>query len=350
MNSGKGKRRLTRVIVGLIAVFTALMILELSLRAYKSLTRDGVLHLATPSVNNRLDPRYGWISPKNVTYYKKDPCYGEGVVSYNEEGFRASPKKFARSASPLICILGDSTMQGYQIPDGEHLPHLLTEKIQSQYPDAYVLPLAVGGYGTLQEWLLYRDYCLPLSPDITILHWSPNDPQNNHFLADRYHGPNNIRPRPYLEDGRILIRRPYPLSFTDRLDELLIMKTLNVAAWRFSSRSAESLRGYEEEGWDVTDKLLERISSHAKIKIALVESQQVRAKNLLRYHGFLLAEYDPIPKSATCLPLDSHPNRDGHVLMLNALLPVLTKALADSAPSSTKQLQIVSSRSVQEAR
>ncbi|HUJ70829.1 MAG TPA: SGNH/GDSL hydrolase family protein [Verrucomicrobiae bacterium] len=319
----------------LLLIFTFLL-LEYGMRAVKAWTYDGCLYIGAPSINSRLDRKYGWMSPKSFRVYKNTACYGTGPLTYNEQGFRAPPPAEATNAYPIICILGDSTMQGYQIPDGGYLPHMLQHELEKTYRKPYVLPLAVGGYGTTQEWMLFEDFGRPLHPTILIWHWCGNDPQNNDYIAERCFGPsnNNERPRPYLEDGGIVIRHPYPLHICDRFDEMMSIRLVNGFLLKWTARPASELPPHLENGWKVADELIARVAGEVDHKIGLVGVGEDRAISMFRAHGFQVAEYS-YPKSCTCLPKDSHPNTEGHRLILQALMPVLRtelKSLDASAP------------------
>ena len=330
----KGIRRewLFNIVIAMLVFAMFSVALEYGLRAIKSLTRDGTLYLATQSINTRLHPKYGWLSPASFHFEKSDACYGQGSITYNEEGFRAPPLSQAKDADFVVCILGDSTMQGYQIPDGGHLPHLLENELGKTFKKPYVLPLAVGGYGSVQKWMLFEDYCRPLNPAVVILHWLSNDVVNNSYLAERYSGQalNSAHARPYLEDGRIVLRRPYPLRISGWFDNLLSVKLVNTFLLSRDARPPEELKRYEEMGWHVAEEVTTRLAESVDTKIVLVEVTEKRAMEMFRSQGFLVATYDPFPSEFRCLPRDGHPNTKGHQHMLNALLPVLNEALRDA--------------------
>jgi len=313
----------------LIPGISGLALLEIGLRAYKTLTYDGLLYVSGPSPNNMFHPKYGWISPRSAVYQKNDGCYGRGPVIYNSEGFRAPPLAEAERAWPIVCILGDSTMQGYQIPDGKYLPHLLRAELKKAYPDVYVLPLAVGGYGTLQEYMLYQDICRPLEPDLIIWHWAENDPVNNSFLAERSgKTSNNARRRPYFEGGQIVYKRPYPIHLSDYLDGLMILKIANTIALTLQSKPPlqEHLKNIER-GWVVSDHFIGLLAKNAKSPlIALVPETAIRATEMFRRHGYRIATYKPFSEEATCKPRDDHPNQRGHSAMLEVLLPTVCQS------------------------
>lgn len=310
-----------------LVLFAFLAAVEYGLRAWKSLTYDGVLHLATASINNRPHPRYGWAGPPSLRVRKDDACYGRGLVTYDADGFRS----LAHPQDPdvLVCLLGDSVLQAYQVPDGLTLADLVAARLRQHFQAPDVRPLAVGGYGTLQEWMLFEDYCRTRKPTAVILDWSGNDVINNSFLAERYGGSrnNNARPRPYLEDGSIRMRRPYPLHLTDGLDELLTVRLLNTALLDRERRSAGELARYEETGWQVADELLGRIARGVDHRIALVRADDTRARGMFERRGFRVVAYPDLPPEDKCLPRDFHPNPRGHRRLFDALWPALAREL-----------------------
>jgi hypothetical protein len=330
----RAKKRILAVAVAVLLLIPICIAVEYGLRAAKSSQLDGTLYVRTSSINCKPHPKYGWISHASLQFEKNDECYGSGTITYSEDGFRTRPLASAKDADIVICILGDSTMQGFQIPDGGHLPHLLEEELRKGHLNPYVLPLAVGGYGSVQQWMLFEDFCRPLDPTVVIQHWSSNDVINNSYLAERYSGTanNNARPRPYLENDRIVMRQPYPLHLNVWFDDLMITRVANSLLLRWQMRSPQDLQHYLESGWSVAEEMASRVSQGAKKKIALVEATDDRAIRLFRAQGFLVAAYDPVPVELTCLPRDPHPNTEGHLHMLNALLPVLDAALQGGRP------------------
>lgn len=328
-------RKWKRVVILLSILILMVVVLEYGLRAVKSVMMDGKLHIATSTINNRLHQTYGWLSPASRRYEKADACYGDGVVSYNDSGFRAPPLTEAADASPKVCILGDSTMQGYQMPDGGYLPHLLAAELAKQHDAPYVLPLAVLGYGSLQRWLLYQDFCREIQPDVVVWAWDDNDPTNDSYLADRNAGPNNARPRPYLEQGEIVIRHPYPIHLTDWIDSSLIVKILNGLVLLALKEEDETIRGYREQGWAVAETLTGRLAAEVDRPIALVSRDSTRAIEMFQRQGFELAVYGTFPDEERCLPKDIHPNTIGHQRMLRVLLPVVEQVLESDEPPVT---------------
>jgi hypothetical protein len=315
----------------LVVAILSLSLAEFALRAVRSLGRDGVLHLSSPSAEIEPHPRYGWISSSSQRVKKSDDCYGRGWVTYNEVGFRAPAMEQAVNADIVICILGDSVIHGFQLADGQHLPHLLEDRLRQDYSRPFVLPLAVGGYGSVQQWMLFEDYCRELDPAVVIQHWSVNDALNNSYFAERYSGPvnNNARPRPYLEDGRLVVRRPYPVRLSDQVDRLLLTRVLNTLILRWNVRP-ELVNPGLEHGWEVAEEVTRRLATTSGARIALVEKGDRRASEMFRRNGFRLAIHEPFTAEETCLPHDPHPNAAGHRRLLAALWPVLEESLQET--------------------
>jgi len=313
----------------------SLLLLEYALRTVRSLFQYGALYLSSPSADVEFHPKYGWISPSLLRVKKDDDCYGRGWVTYNDAGFRAPPMSDARDSDLVICILGDSTVHAFQIPDGQHLSHLLDSRLRQQFARPFVLPLAVGGYGSAQQWMLFEEYCRDLNPAVVIQHWCANDMINNSYVAERYSGPanNNARPRPYLEDGELVVRRPYPVHFSDWIDGLLIARAFNSLGLQWTEDPELASQGLEE-GWHVAEEVTRRLSESIPIKIALVEETEERAIEMFRRHSFVVATYSPFTANETCLPNDPHPNSAGHHRLLTALWPSLDDVLRRTAPGT----------------
>ena len=326
----KAKHLVFHVILWSILALFILGSLELGLRAYRSLAYDGGLFLLGSSPNYELHDKYGWISRSNFSHKKNNDFYGKGLAHYNAEGFRSRPLSEAAQADFKVCILGDSYMQGHQMPDGEHLPHLLEEALKKRFKNPYVLPLAVGGYGSLQQLMLFEDFGVPFQPDLIIHQWCSNDVINNSYLAEKYNvGNNNVLRRPYMEEGKIVYRRPYRLHISDWIDNLVIVKVVNILLARQSAKDVtpENLSEYYEKGWEVADICTKKIISKGIAPcIALIPKNEPRAIDLFQSNGAFLSTYT-IADQYKNLPVDNHPNGAGHQVMLEGLLPLIDSIL-----------------------
>ncbi len=311
----------------LLYLFFFLGSCEVLLRAWKSLTYDGTLYLASPSINNIYHPEFGWISPHNFRFYKKDAIYGTGWVSYNEEGFRARPLSEAKKSDYVVFVLGDSVMQGFQMPNGVYFSPLLEKRLRKKYKNPYVLPLAVGGYGTLQEWQLFEHYYKELKPQLIVWNWSGNDTINNSYNLELCsQSDNNYRKRPYFEKGKLVYRRPYYIHISNRIDGFLTMKLLNqgvnkmVNKWKKQNKTEENQR---KEAYAVAEYFIGQVASQSTAKkIALIENGEQQATEIYKKHGFKIASYT-IPDKFRGFPRDAHPTPAGHQLMVEAVDPLL---------------------------
>jgi len=318
-----------------------IIIVEYSLRAYKSTTYDGILWLRTSSVNSDSHPKYGWFSPQGRAYEKADPCYGTGTVSYNQKGFRAPDFGNRSQWDFVVLVVGDSTMHGYQLPDGTIFSHLLQKRLQAHFEHPYVLPVAVGGYGTVQQFLLMADVIEEMKPNLVIHHWAGNDITNNSFILEkRGQMDNNMRRRPYYENGVIVYRRPFPLHITDWSDNLMVFKIGNLLLGKWLYRGGlvpEELARAEKEAWEVTDLFLGKISQlTAAPKIALLSSDSKKVvdqkvKGLYEKHGYSISIHPFIPKKYRCLPRDNHPTSKGHEMMVESIWPAVINVVTNRA-------------------
>ncbi|KGG16103.1 MULTISPECIES: SGNH/GDSL hydrolase family protein [unclassified Prochlorococcus] len=318
-------------IVGLNLIFL-LVSLEFFLRAYKSVTYDGLIWLKSPSVNNVIDKKLGWISPKLRSYYKRDKVYGNGTVSYNSKGFRAPEFNKQDDWDFVVFVIGDSTMQGYQIPDGQIFSHMLEDKLRKYYKKPYVLPLAVGGYGTIQQYLLVKEISRSIKPDLVIHHWSENDIYNNSFALERYSpSANNMRVKPYydLEKQEIVYKAPYIFNISPRIDSLMIVKMLNHYSRKYLINDLENseLLRLRKQSYKVTDIFIGKITRlfpSDTPKYGLYGHKGILP--LYQKYGFK-SVFSLVPDEMRGLPRDKHPNPQGHKYMLDSLFPKIEQFL-----------------------
>ncbi len=181
--SGNGREWLTRSVLVCAGAFLALCLLELGLRAVYP--QYGGCDFGTP------DLELGAVLKASYA----GACIGLGhetttVVRTNAQGFRqpilpnAKPPNVSR-----ILMLGDSTTFGVGVDQRETIPAILQALLNhgKQGADTYeVINAGVPGYGTAQEWLLFRRWAARLQPDAVILLFLvTNDIQDNLCLDGR---------------------------------------------------------------------------------------------------------------------------------------------------------------------
>ena len=142
-------------------------------------------------------------------------CHGYGVVAVvqiSAQGFRNPQFQIPKPPNLYrILVLGDSTTFGIGVDASETVPALLESELtqNSSLSRRYeVVNAGVPGYGTAQEWLLYRRWGHDLDPDLVVLLFlTTNDIQDNMCL-DR----SGSRPCFTLEQNELELTRREVLS------------------------------------------------------------------------------------------------------------------------------------------
>ena len=138
--------------------------------------------------------RYGWrLRPGFVG------ALHSVTTSVNARGFRGAQHPYDRTPGKTrLLMLGDSITFGSWVRDYETFSFLLEHR-----SDRYeVVNLAVEGYGTDQELLVFEDEGLRYRPDVVVLNICiANDPLDN-FMPNWFYW----RPKPHFSwDGRLLM-------------------------------------------------------------------------------------------------------------------------------------------------
>lgn len=144
-------------------------------------------------------PIYGWaLRPegKQVRFVE-----GEMVeVKYNKEGWRDVDHTLKkRSDISRILVLGDSFMEAYSVDFNKSFPKQLEIMAQRNNKTVETINMGVGGYGTLQEYLVYQTSGKAYQPDIVLLgFYLSNDVVNNSSELERMTKYGRTKRRPYL--------------------------------------------------------------------------------------------------------------------------------------------------------
>ncbi|MGI9308069.1 MAG: SGNH/GDSL hydrolase family protein [Gammaproteobacteria bacterium] len=141
--------------------------------------RGGMRYLRYhPTIGFELDPSIGSFS------YRRN-CLEIPDVTIDQHGNRPSGPENINlpDVSTRIAVLGDSFMMGREVSDGEHFSAILQGALTNTVVENY----GVSGYGTIQQYLSYRDKASKNRPNITVLaFFSANDVSDNSAVLTRH--------------------------------------------------------------------------------------------------------------------------------------------------------------------
>jgi len=146
-------------------------------------------------------PKYGWILEPGASYANQMP-ETTVRVTYNTEGWRDLERSFENPQGKLrVLVLGDSFMEGYSVDLEDAFHRHLERLLRGRNIDVEVINLGVGGYGTLQEYLVYHDVGRRYRPDLVLLGFLTfNDLRNNSLELETISmGAERVKARPYLD-------------------------------------------------------------------------------------------------------------------------------------------------------
>ena len=147
-------------------------------------------------------PVFGWVLEPGGSYLNR---MGEAKVrvAYNSKGFRdvehtvENPHRVFR-----ILVLGDSFMEAYSVELNQAFHKRVEQFAGDVGKEIETINLGVGGYGTLQEYLLFRELGVAYAPDLVLLSfYVANDLRNNSLELESlvYPGTIKVDSRPFLD-------------------------------------------------------------------------------------------------------------------------------------------------------
>ena len=157
------------------------------------------------------DERYGFArtAPKSeiTEVNDKNNLTRNVSIQYFEHGFKRWGN--LTSNKTKVLIVGDSFTEMRQASNGEEWFKVLEDKYEVE-----LFVYGIGGWGSLQEYMLIEDYYDKVRPDVIIWQFYFNDFANNYYEFDKNEYPyNSFSYRPYLENGKIVYRLPLPNSW-----------------------------------------------------------------------------------------------------------------------------------------
>lgn len=166
----KLKRVLVNLVLLLGTLLLSILVLEVGLR----------LFFPQPMTKDKADPDLGWFHTASTqfTYVRQE---FSTTVAYNSFGLRDRECSLQKPSGIFrIAVLGDSYIEGRQVPLDSVFSEVLERTLRDRGYDCEVLNFGVNGYGTDQELILLRKHVLQFDPNLILLSLSKNDVGNNY--------------------------------------------------------------------------------------------------------------------------------------------------------------------------
>jgi hypothetical protein len=178
----------------IIGIGIAILLSEVILRIYPpAFMGDDLYH--------RYEQDIGWLLVPNPNGKLNSGCLSINHIRVNSLGFR--DKEWSNDETYKIAVLGDSYMQGAQLPEGTLVPQLLEHMLGIP-----VLNTGIEAFGTLHEYLVFKKYVARHHPQLVLLFMYPiNDVADNSESLSG-HSPNPW-PRAFIDpSGHIAVHFP----------------------------------------------------------------------------------------------------------------------------------------------
>ncbi len=247
-----------------------------------------------------------WHYP-NVQATHEKSCFRVTYTS-NQFGMRDRDRSLEKTKF-RVAVLGDSFTEGYGVGDNQTFPSLLENQIFKGQPIEFLNFGTAGNFGTIQEWLLYKNLVRKFSPDLVILAFlNYNDITDNSWWY--WQEDDHYRRRPYFKEENSQIELFYPDLHQNQKSynpyqasnqfHLWMNKHLYVYRYINEIRREQKIkkqyqvgerlatRVYDqhpsekwEEGWFFTEEAMKRLAEevhrdHAQLLIVnLVDPQQI---------------------------------------------------------------------------
>ena len=268
------KKENTKFIIASILIFAVVVILSC----------EGITRLFGATIVYDYDSQLGWRPKKNFS--GEIPVVDQSGDRYfvdfstNDLGFREFGD--ISSKKKKILFIGDSWTGDPNTSDAEAYFGVVKDRLPVE-----VFAIGGGGYGSLQELLLLKEYAELIKPDIFVLQYCDNDLINNSYFLE---GPSIVRNqkniRPYIVDGKI----KYRMSSSDwyvllyRYSRLFrsVDGMLSSLQYRvYHGYYPQEFSAYDGSGPAGSGALQEKISAERAASIKLTEELMTEMKNSL---------------------------------------------------------------------
>ena len=175
---------LTNRALSLVSLCLTLIIVEFVLRSIIPLNPGSPAEFCIPHLF------LGWVLQPSVTYRYQLPK-ATVSVNYNREGWHDVEHTFEKPDDTFrIVVLGDSFMEAYSVDLKDAFHRRVEELARAAGSNTEVINLGVAGYGTLQEYLVFRDIGQRYELDLVLLgFFVSNDVVNNSLELESIRNP-----------------------------------------------------------------------------------------------------------------------------------------------------------------
>jgi len=154
-----------------------------------------------------IDPVVGMWHPPDTSAHHVTDCVDKFYTT-NSAGARDAERAIESTAKRRVVVLGDSMVEGYGLDRSDRVTDLLEERTGIEH-----LNFGTGGsFGTVQEWLYYREYASKYDhSEVFVFVLPANDFDDNdvgEFNQKLY--------RPYLRETDGSYEVYYPVEFDER--------------------------------------------------------------------------------------------------------------------------------------
>jgi hypothetical protein len=344
--------RLTKLLVSLVLFFVFLVVTELGFRVIRYLVKG-------PDIARALttdDAELGWhLNTHRERTTSTNSCGEIVVVESYDHPYLVKRPRFQNDTRVLF--LGDSFTQAHEVSSGRAYFDVFEELTQNRYS---VFAAGIGGFGSLQEYLLLRRVSDEVRPDVVIWQLHRNDVSNNVFALEHGSFYNNQRRRPYLDlrAGQVYFEDPgfflFDVSYLFRflfyrmlaLDWTYDLGLLD-AANSLIAPPEEDLPGLTRQGLDVLRTVLHRaIEEHPGTQFfGFAADQQYDREYKQVFEGEGAAYFAGVSRlvaresrPTNCLPLDEHWNHYGNEVAGRLLKEMLDRTLSSDLDALSAQV------------
>jgi hypothetical protein len=149
-------------------------------------------------------PVLGWVLEPDAEYVNEMP-EGAVSVSYSSRGWHDIEHSQNQEEGTLrVLVLGDSFMEAYSVELEDAFHRQLGKIAANDGLELEVINFGVGGYGTLQQYLVFRELGLSVKPDLVLLgFYVGNDVRNNSLTLESKLATSSLKAssRPFLRSS-----------------------------------------------------------------------------------------------------------------------------------------------------